>query len=110
MRQTTVSRNITIKPVTDPPLVAEVKATSLQDTPVIGTFSAIDQEQKPLTFSLGCLPRQGQAELRDSIVPGEVSYQYIPDEKTFGTDSFVVLVNNGDVTNAELVRRLQGVT
>ena len=90
----------------DPPVVTEVKATSLQDTPVIGTFSAIDLEQKPLTFSLGCQPRYGRVEFLDSVKPGEVPFRYIPDEKSFGTDSFTILADNGEVVNAGLVRRL----
>ena len=87
-------------------MVDEAVVTGLQDTPVVGILSASDPEGKPLTFSLGCKPRFGTVEFLEPTgdgSSGEVPFRYVPDDKAFGTDSFLFIASNGEAINAGLV-------
>ncbi|MEC0249586.1 Ig-like domain-containing protein, partial [Paenibacillus chitinolyticus] len=82
---------VTVTPVNDPPVANDVSDRTAEDTPTSGQIIAVDPDGDPLTYSLAAPPVSGTA-----IVNPDGSYTYTPDADFNGTDSFTVLVSDGN--------------
>ena len=80
---------ITINPVNDAPVARDVSLDAIEDTPVSGSFDAIDMDGNGLTASVVSGPSHGSV-IRD--IDG--SFTYVPAQDFSGTDSFTYLVND----------------
>ncbi|WP_178130441.1 Ig-like domain-containing protein [Reyranella sp. CPCC 100927] len=87
---TTVTINVTVTPVNDPPVSAPVTATTPEDTPVSGAVVATDPEGDALTYSRASDPSNGTV-----MVNADGTFIYTPNANYNGADSFTVLVDDG---------------
>ncbi len=83
---------ITVRPVNDPPRAFDGTATTSEDTAVIASLSATDEENNSLTYTVVADGAKGHAELLNSTTG---SYRYTPNANIYGTDSFTFRVSDG---------------
>ncbi|MCB2080229.1 MAG: tandem-95 repeat protein [Novosphingobium sp.] len=90
---------ITINPVNDDPdFGADSADISLEENTVFsGSVSAADVDGDDLTYSLGDAASNG-----DAVVNEDGTYTYTPDTDFSGTDSYTVLVSDGNGGTDEL--------
>jgi hypothetical protein len=85
----TITVNVTINPVNDPPVANPQSVTTPRNTPRAITLTGSDVEGSPLTFSIVASPSHGSL----SGTPPNLSY--IPAAGYTGSDSFTFRVNDG---------------
>ena len=83
--------NLTVKPVNDAPVAANVSATVAEDNPLTGTLTATDVDGDTLTFSKATNPSHGTV-----TVSAAGAYTYTPAANYFGPDSFTYTVSDGN--------------
>ncbi|WP_210607808.1 tandem-95 repeat protein [Priestia flexa] len=81
---------INVQPVNDPPVTADLTFTINEDTVLSNQVPATDPEGDPLTFSLLNAPINGTA-----VVNADGTFTYTPNLNYNGTDTFSVLVSDG---------------
>ncbi|EAP95016.1 putative calcium-binding outer membrane-like protein, partial [Vibrio splendidus 12B01] len=86
----TITVNIGVTPVNDLPVGEDVSVTTDEDTPVSGSLTATDADNDQLTFSKGTEPSNGSV-----VVDENGNWTYTPDENYNGSDSFSVVVDDG---------------
>ncbi|MEZ8747905.1 Ig-like domain-containing protein, partial [Vibrio splendidus] len=87
----TITVNIGVTPVNDLPVGEDVSVTTDEDTPVSGSLTATDADNDQLTFSKGTEPENGSV-----VVDENGNWTYTPDENYNGSDSFTVVVDDGE--------------
>ncbi|WP_157373149.1 tandem-95 repeat protein, partial [Vibrio coralliirubri] len=96
----TLTVNVGVNPVNDAPTLVDdsgdplgdsVSITTDEDTPVSGSLSASDGDSDQLTFSKGTEASNGSV-----VVDENGNWTYIPDENYNGSDSFTVVVIDGN--------------
>ncbi|WP_295538654.1 retention module-containing protein, partial [uncultured Pseudacidovorax sp.] len=73
-----------------PPTAENASITTPEDTPIPGRVNAFDADGNPLSFAAGTLPQHGVV-----VVNSDGTYLYTPGKDFNGTDSFTVLVSDG---------------
>ncbi|MGR5335790.1 tandem-95 repeat protein, partial [Vibrio gigantis] len=86
----TITVNVDVTPVNDAPIGSDVSVTTDEDTPVSGSLNATDTDNDQLTFSKGTEPSNGSV-----VVDENGNWTYTPDENYNGSDSFTVIVSDG---------------
>ncbi|MEZ8205431.1 Ig-like domain-containing protein, partial [Vibrio splendidus] len=86
----TITVNIGVTPINDSPVGEDVSVTTNEYTPVSGSLTATDADNDQLTFSKGTEPENGSV-----VVDENGNWTYIPDENYNGSDSFTVIVSDG---------------
>ncbi|WP_061017876.1 Ig-like domain-containing protein [Vibrio splendidus] len=86
----TITVNIGVTPINDLPVGEDVSVTTDEDTPVNGSLNATDTDNDQLTFSKGTEPSNGSV-----VVDENGNWTYTPDENYNGSDSFTVVVDDG---------------
>ena len=86
--------NLHVLPVNDQPVIRVQNLTTNEDTPVSGSATGSDVESPTLTFSLGTNPGEGPAH-GSAVVQSDGGYTYTPAANFNGTDTFVVVVDDG---------------
>ncbi|PMO95977.1 Ig-like domain-containing protein [Vibrio splendidus] len=86
----TITVNIGVTPINDSPVGEDVSVTTDEDTPVSGSLTATDADNDQLTFSKGTEPLNGSV-----VVDENGNWTYTPDENYNGSDSFTVVVDDG---------------
>ncbi|MEZ8376981.1 Ig-like domain-containing protein, partial [Vibrio cyclitrophicus] len=86
----TITVNVGVTPVNDLPVGEDVSVTTDEDTPVSGSLTATDADNDQLTFSKGTEPSNGSV-----VVDENGNWTYTPDENYNGSDSFTVVVDDG---------------
>ena len=91
---------ITVDDVNEPPIAADDRPATLEDTPrIVGVLdNDHDPEGDPLTVSLTQAPRAGTA----TLTPDN-AFTYTPDPDTTGVDDFTYTVSDGSLTARALV-------
>ena len=91
---------ITVDDVNEPPIAADDRPATLEDTPRIVDVldNDHDPEGDPLTVSLTQAPRAGTA----TLTPDN-AFTYTPDPDTTGVDDFTYTVSDGSLTARALV-------
>ncbi|WP_230855773.1 Ig-like domain-containing protein [Vibrio kanaloae] len=87
----TITVNIGVTPINDLPVGEDVSVTTDEDTPVKGSLTATDADNDQLTFSKGTEPSNGSV-----VVDENGNWTYTPDENYNGSDSFTVVVSDGN--------------
>ncbi|MEY9093453.1 Ig-like domain-containing protein [Paenibacillus sp. RC84] len=82
---------ITVTPVNDPPIASGGSVVTPEDTPVSGKINASDADGDALTYALGTAPLNGTV-----VLAADGSYTYTPLANFNGTDSFNVVVSDGN--------------
>ena len=82
---------VTVLPVNDPPTVPDYTVAVPEDTPLNGTVVGSDIDGDPLTYSLNTPATNGTA-----AVNADGTWTYTPALNFQGTDSFSVLVSDGN--------------
>ena len=82
---------INVTPVNDAPVTTDDSKTTDEDTPVSGTVTANDVDGDTLNYSKGLDPAKGTV-----TVNADGSYIYTPKANLYGTDSFTVIVSDGN--------------
>ena len=85
-----ITVNVGVTPVNDLPVGEDVSVTTDEDTPVSGSLTATDADNDQLTFSKGTEPSNGSV-----VVDENGNWTYTPDENYNGSDSFTVVVDDG---------------
>ncbi|MCK8086916.1 Ig-like domain-containing protein, partial [Vibrio sp. 1CM8B] len=86
----TITVNVGVTPVNDAPIGNDLSVTTDEDTPVSGTLNATDADGDSLTFSKGTDPSNGSV-----VVDENGNWTYTPDQNYNGSDSFTVIVSDG---------------
>ncbi|MEZ9138516.1 MULTISPECIES: Ig-like domain-containing protein, partial [unclassified Vibrio] len=86
----TITVNVGVTPVNDLPVGEDVSVTTDEDAPVSGSLTATDADNDQLTFSKGTEPSNGSV-----VVDENGNWTYTPDENYNGSDSFTVVVDDG---------------
>ncbi|MEZ9243286.1 tandem-95 repeat protein, partial [Vibrio lentus] len=88
----TITVNIGVTPINDSPVGEDVSVITDEDTPVSGSLTATDADtdNDQLTFSKGTEPENGSV-----VVDENGNWTYTPDENYNGSDSFTVVVDDG---------------
>ncbi|PTQ16741.1 tandem-95 repeat protein, partial [Vibrio splendidus] len=95
----TLTVNVGVNPVNDEPTLVDgngdplgdsVAVTTDEDTPVSGSLSASDDDNDSLSFSKGSGPSNGSV-----TVDENGNWSYTPNEDYNGSDSFTVVVSDG---------------
>ncbi|OED61137.1 hypothetical protein A165_16815 [Vibrio tasmaniensis ZS-17] len=86
----TMTVNIGVTPINDAPVGNDISVTTDEDTPVSGSLTATDADNDQLTFSKGTEPSNGSV-----VVDENGNWTYTPDENYNGSDSFTVVVSDG---------------
>nr|WP_242531532.1 Ig-like domain-containing protein [Priestia flexa] len=81
---------INVQPVNDPPVTVDLAFTINEDNVISNQVPASDPEGDPLTFSLLNAPINGTA-----VVNADGTFTYTPNLNYNGTDTFSVLVSDG---------------
>ncbi|MGV0908496.1 Ig-like domain-containing protein [Martelella sp. FOR1707] len=87
----TVTVDVTVTPVNDPPVGTGDVVETPEDTPVTGSVTGTDDDGDDLTFSLKDGPSNGTV-----TVNPDGSYEYTPDPDYNGPDSFTVTIDDGN--------------
>ncbi len=87
----TATVSLTVTPVNDAPVAADVSETTNEDTPLNGTLVATDVDGDTLTFTKATDPTHGTV-----TVNTDGTYTYTPDANYFGPDSFTYTVSDGN--------------
>ncbi|WP_324725975.1 Ig-like domain-containing protein [Actomonas aquatica] len=87
---------LTILPINDAPVVEAATLAATEDEPLTFTLTATDIEDDPLTFTITAGPTNGALSVDAA---GELTYT--PTANFNGTDSFVVVANDGELDSAE---------
>ncbi|SIS63415.1 VCBS repeat-containing protein [Thalassolituus maritimus] len=96
----TIVVNVTVNPVADAPVIAEgetASRTTNEDTPLTFALNATDVDGGTLTWSISSGASEGTATVSGTGASQTVSYTPAPDFN--GTDSFVVQVSDGALTD-----------
>jgi len=83
--------NVKVTPVNDIPTVPDYTLTTAEDTPVTGQVVGDDVEGDDLTYTVGELPTNGTV-----VLNPDGTYTYTPDGDFAGSDSFTVVVSDGN--------------
>ncbi|WP_343574484.1 retention module-containing protein [Pseudomonas sp.] len=96
--------NLTVTPVNDAPETADQSKTTAEDTPVNGQIVATDVDHDTLSYTLkpGAEPTHGSLALN----PATGEYTYTPAKDYNGTDTFTVVVSDGNGGTVESVVNL----
>ncbi|MFC6199412.1 Ig-like domain-containing protein, partial [Ponticaulis profundi] len=86
----TVTIEVTVTPVNDAPVGADGSASGVEDSVITGTISATDMDGDTLTYTLASGPANGSVTLTGN------GYTYTPAADFNGTDSFDVLIDDGN--------------
>ncbi|MEZ8034514.1 Ig-like domain-containing protein, partial [Vibrio crassostreae] len=86
----TITVNVDVTPVNDAPIGSDVSVTTDEDSPVSGSLSAIDEDNDSLSFTKGTDPSNGTVTVNE-----DGNWSYTPDENYDGSDSFTVIVSDG---------------
>ncbi|VUZ25498.1 Uncharacterised protein, partial [uncultured Comamonas sp.] len=89
--ETTTTVTVTVTPVNDDPTAPNYFESTPEDTPLHGKVEGSDVDGDDLTYSKGSDPRHGMV-----TVQPDGSYTYVPDPDFNGTDSFEVIVDDGN--------------
>lgn len=89
---TTSLVTIGILPVNDAPVAANLNLTTPEDTPVLGAIQASDVDGDSLTYGAGNEPANGSV----SLNPTTGQFVYTPSANYNGSDSFSVVVSDGN--------------
>ena len=95
---TTTTVTVTVTPANDAPTASSVDPVTAEDTPVSSgiLMSDVDLPGGPDVLTASLDPEPGSSPSNGSVVVnGDGSYTYTPDANFNGTDSFVVLVEDG---------------
>ncbi|MDO3380552.1 Ig-like domain-containing protein, partial [Gilvimarinus algae] len=82
-----------------PPQSQDQSLTTSEDTPITGQVIASDPENQTLTYSLQAGPANGALEF-DELTG---AFTYTPNDNYNGTDSFTVVVSDGESTTTSVV-------
>ena len=85
---------VTVNPVNDAPVGDDLAVSGDEEAAITGTVTASDVDSAELTFTLGTGPASGSV-----TVGGDGSFEYVGDVDFFGTDSFTVVVSDGELTD-----------
>ncbi|WP_371233659.1 retention module-containing protein [Pseudomonas sp. QE6] len=96
--------NVNVTPVNDAPETADQSKTTAEDTPVNGQIVATDVDHDTLSYTLkpGAEPTHGSLALN----PATGEYTYTPAKDYNGTDTFTVVVSDGNGGTVESVVNL----
>ncbi|MFC6199503.1 tandem-95 repeat protein, partial [Ponticaulis profundi] len=86
----TVTIEVTVTPVNDAPVGTDGSASGAEDTAITGTISATDMDGDTLSYTLASGPVNGSVTLTGN------GYTYTPAADFNGTDSFDVLIDDGN--------------
>jgi VCBS repeat-containing protein len=89
---TTSTVNIGVTPVNDAPVAGNQNLTTPEDTPINGQIGASDIDGDSLGYSVSGAPVNGSVTLN----PATGSFVYTPNPGYNGSDSFVVIVSDGN--------------
>ena len=81
---------VTVTPVNDPPVGADVTASVAEDAVLSGTLPGTDPDGDALVFALATAPASGIA-----VINADGSYSYTPNPDFNGQDSFTFTVSDG---------------
>ncbi|WP_416311187.1 retention module-containing protein [Pseudomonas sp. W03] len=97
--------NIEVTPVNDAPVAEDQSKTTAEDTPISGQIVATDVDQDTLNYTLkpGTEPAHGTLVLN----PATGEYTYTPSKDYNGTDSFTVVVSDGQGGSVESVVNIE---
>ncbi|WP_258185774.1 Ig-like domain-containing protein, partial [Vibrio splendidus] len=87
----TLTVNVGVTPINDSPVGEDVSVTTDEDTPISGSLTATDADNDQLTYSKGTEPSNGSV-----IVDENGNWTYTPNENYNGSDSFTVVVSDGN--------------
>ncbi|WP_133149012.1 Ig-like domain-containing protein, partial [Vibrio lentus] len=96
----TITVNVGVNPVNDAPILTDENGNPLgdnisvatdEDTPVSGSLSATDEDNDSLAFTKGTDPSNGTV-----TVDEDGNWTYTPDKNYNGSDSFTVIVSDGN--------------
>ena len=89
--QVTVTVNIQVTPVNDPPTGTGDTKTTPEETPVSGMVTGVDGDGDQVTFAKATDPVHGGV-----AVNGNGSYTYTPAAKYHGADNFTISISDGN--------------
>jgi hypothetical protein len=94
-----------VRPVNDPPAVADVEVTTAEDTGVEVTLSAVDEDTEASALTFGLVTNQGTGRVAANgdvaLVGDRVTYTPSPDFN--GVDTFDYTVSDGEFTETATV-------
>ncbi|HEX5373935.1 MAG TPA: Ig-like domain-containing protein, partial [Aquabacterium sp.] len=82
--------SITVTPVNDAPITLDTSASGAEDASISGAVIGSDVDGDTLSFALGSGPTRGSV-----VVAADGSFVYTPDANVNGSDSFTVIVSDG---------------
>ncbi|MBB1600751.1 tandem-95 repeat protein [Variovorax sp. UMC13] len=88
---TTSTVNVTVAPVNDAPAAPNYTLTTPEDTPLEGRVVGSDVDGDDLSYAVGTSPANGTV-----VLNPDGSYSYNPGTNFNGTDSFTVVVSDGN--------------
>ncbi len=88
---------LTVRPVNDPPVAADLALTTFVDTPVGATLSGADPDGDALSYHIVTLPSLG---ILGGPHPTTGEFVYTPDPFVTGTDTFTFAVSDGEFMSA----------
>ena len=95
LSQAKANRTLMIVPSNDPPVFNDIKNIYVNEEGFVeAILTALDPEGDIVTFSIGCMPANGTITPLDGP-PGSLPFQYTSNPGASGTDSFVVIADDG---------------
>ncbi|WP_295534526.1 tandem-95 repeat protein, partial [uncultured Pseudacidovorax sp.] len=92
---------LTVTPVNDAPTVPDYTSTMAEDTPVSGQVQGADVDGDTLSYAKGSDPQSGSV-----VVGNDGRWTYTPNQDFNGSDSFTVIVSDGNGGTATSTVRL----
>uniref|UniRef100_UPI0025CE13BE tandem-95 repeat protein n=1 Tax=uncultured Pseudacidovorax sp. TaxID=679313 RepID=UPI0025CE13BE len=92
---------LTVTPINDAPTVADYVATTAEDTSVLGKVQGSDVDGDALSYAKASDPRSGSV-----VVSADGRWTYTPNQDFNGSDSFTVVVSDGNGGTATSTVRL----